>query len=122
MTYSGAPDTPPADLASRGKGKGTDREGHVAAYDDVEDDHWNGPNPMGIVQAVSAGASMDRREMKSMRKAERAERKAERKFERAERKAERRTGRRGRIEYSKDVRASAGENWRLVVAYNPPVL
>lgn len=46
----------------------------------------------------------------------------ERKIERWERRDVRRSKKIGRMQFSEDLRASAGERWRLVVAYNPPVL
>ena len=46
----------------------------------------------------------------------------ERKIERWERREVKRSKKIGRMQFSEDIRASAGERWRLVVAYNPPVL
>ena len=65
---------------------------HVRAYDDASDDELDVP---GIGRFNSTGGRPRR---------------------------ERPRRRRGRIEYTRDLKASAGENWRLIVCHKPPVL
>ena len=65
---------------------------HVRAYDDESDDE---PDVPGVGRFNSTGGR---------------------------RRRERPRRRRGRIEYTRDLKASAGENWRLIVCYRPPVL
>ena len=70
----------------------TSPSSHVRAYDDESDDE---PDMPGVGRFNSTGRR---------------------------RRRERPRRRRGRIEYTQDLKASAGENWRLIVCHRPPVL
>ncbi len=97
ITYTGPAKALPADMAWRAKGNASGK--HVKAYEDTSDDE-NGPREIpGRAAMDSMGRQLGHLDTTIKGK-----------------------GRRGRIALSRDLKASAGERWRLVVSYNPPVL
>ena len=101
IAYTGPAKALPPDLAWRTKENPTGK--HVKAYEDISDDE---SSPRGI-PGMAAVDSMGR-QLGSMGRQLDTTVKG--------------TGKRGRIALSQDLKISAGEKWRLVVSYNPPVL
>ncbi|KAI1787763.1 hypothetical protein LXA43DRAFT_895717 [Ganoderma leucocontextum] len=105
LAYTGPANALPPDVAWRAKETGTEK--HVKAYEDTSDDE-NDPRVRvpGMAAVDSMGRQLDSlsRQLDFVSKPARRDRK------------------RGRIALSRDLKTSAGERWRLVVSYNPPVL
>ena len=97
ITYTGPAKALPPDMAWRAKENAPGK--HVKAYEDTSDDE-NSPRDIPGMAAVDSMG----RQLGQLDSTVRGSRK------------------RSRIALSQDLKASAGERWRLVVSYNPPVL
>ena len=128
ITYTGPPNAPPRDMAERAAGKEDDEE-HATAYDDTSDDEDSGPHmaPSRVGLVDSRGRQMhpamsERKVRKQEKKERRTEEREIRREMKRERKRERKERKFGKNELSRDLKASAGERWRLIISYNPPVV
>ncbi|PIL26741.1 hypothetical protein GSI_11155 [Ganoderma sinense ZZ0214-1] len=99
IPYTGPAKAVPPDMAWRARENGTGK--HVKAYEDTSDDEngYSSREIPGMAAVASAGRQLGR--LDSTVKGR---------------------GTCSRIALSRDLKASAGERWRLVVSYNPPVL
>lgn len=108
FTYTGPPDVPPPDLhgapyraaSTRLPNSNPATSKHVQEYDDVSDDEVSvGRSGTAGYAAYAAGQGDEfgRRRVRGRKK-------------------------KGRMEFTRDLKASASEKWRVIVSYKPPVM